>query len=158
MTEGAAADQAIVAAARGTVGVDEDEPVAAWPVRRLRDPQRPYVLVVFGSPSASTGVATVDPSSHEVLEWARLQGREAHLPVDARAARLRAGLGDEAEAALVWEAGSISRSPLYPFWEVRRGSEVAWVDGQRGDLFTSLGQPGHGGGPPGNGGVAEWYG
>jgi hypothetical protein len=115
-------------------------------VRRLSDPTRPYALVVFGAPEASTGIAAVDLASGQVQEWAALPGREPHVVVDEDEARRLAGLGPGAQAELVWAPSVRTRSPLYPLWEVSGSGGRRWVDIVAGQV--TAGPPG----PAGPGG------
>jgi hypothetical protein len=131
--------------ARVAVGEDPAAPGRAWRVRRLDQPDRPYYLVVIGEQSAATAVAAVDAVSGETLSWATLPGQGPHLIVDAQAAVARAGLGPAASAELVWQPSVLSRSPSYPFWQVREKGHVVYVD-QNGCVWSDVEPAGHGSG------------
>jgi hypothetical protein len=99
---------------------------------------RGFVLVVFGSAEGASAIAAVDPISGEVLEAARLQGRESHTLITDDDAIQRAGFESDAEARLVWEPSPASRSRFYPLWQLRSAERTAWVDSVRGVVWHSL--------------------
>jgi len=101
----------------------------AWRVRRMDRPGEAYYLVELGAPLATLGVATVDVGSGEVGVYASLPGVGSHVNVDGALAAELAGGGESAE--LVWMPCSLSRSPLYPFWEVKTGIGTTYVDFER---------------------------
>jgi len=117
MAEPAARD--VVEKARTALGLDASHRARTWNVARMHPGRPGFVLVVFGEEQAATGLATVDPASGEVLESARLPGREPHIVMPAEDARRRAGLKADTPAQLVWEATPASRSPYYPLWQLR---------------------------------------
>jgi len=109
----------------------------AWRVRRLDQPSRTYLLVELGDPNAIVGVAIVDLVTDEVGVFANLLGVGPHLAIDARMA-IRLAAGQEvARAELVWMPCAVSKSPLYPFWQVRTQSGVRYVD-QQGNVWDRL--------------------
>jgi hypothetical protein len=57
-----------------------------------------------------------------------LPGRGPHLEVDAARARALAGAGETAGVELVWRPSLVSKSSLYPVWEVLLPSGPAYVD------------------------------
>ena len=59
---------------------------------------------------------------------------------DARARAGRAG----AAVRLVWRPSRASRSPLYPIWEVKAGSDLVYVD-MTGRVWQDLEAGGRGG-------------
>jgi hypothetical protein len=129
-----------VATARRELGLDDNVPGRAWPVRRLDRPGDVYYLVVFGDDNAAVAVAAVGAQSGEMRNSARVQGVRPHLTVDdARAAEL-AGAGAGARIELVWRPSPASRSPLYPLWLVQTGRGEVYVD-QQGALWSEL-EPG----------------
>jgi len=135
--------------ARRRLGLDPGEPARTWEVARRGGEGPGFVLVVFGPGGAASGVASVDPASGEVLAHGRLPGRVPHTPMSAEDARRAAGVGAAAEARLVWDPTSASRSPFYPLWELRDGERTVWVDAVRGDVWSDLfpaGRPPRGGG------------
>jgi hypothetical protein len=129
--------------ARTTLGLDASVTAVAWPVERLDEPGSSYYLVLFGRPDATRAVAAVDATNGDVISSARLPGRVPHLPVSEKEAAERAGL-TEAVARLVWQPSRQSRSLLYPLWEVRQESRIAYVD-QQGGTWPRL-EPGGAGG------------
>jgi hypothetical protein len=125
------------AIASEAAGVEPSGAPRAYPVRRLDRPDSTYYLVLL-----EDAVAAVDVESDHVLSWAK--AARPTLVVDRDRARDLAALGQEAAVGLVWQSSVASRSPLYPFWEVRRGEEVVYVDQQR-KLWRELPPSGHGG-------------
>jgi hypothetical protein len=139
--------QIAITSARRVLGIDSGQPVHAWDVVRLRSGE-PFFLVVFGEPENTSGVATVDPKTGEVLESARLPGHASHNVMRAEEAIKRAGFPANAETQLVWEPTPVSRSPFYPLWQIRSAGQTVWVDGVRGDVWDTLSprETGRGGG------------
>lgn len=109
--------------ARSAVGAEPGSPARPHPVDRL-DRRGSYYLVFLEG-----AVAAVDPTEEEVLSWA--QAAEPTIEVEPGQARELVGAPADAPTRLVWQASLASRSPLYPFWEVRKGGETAYVDQQR---------------------------
>jgi hypothetical protein len=134
--------------ARVALGLDSSVPAFAWPVDRLDAPGGSYYLVLFGPLEASVAVAAVDAATGDVLTSARLSGSVPHLPLSKQEAAERAGLPTESVTRLVWQPSRQSRSLLYPLWEVRRGSRIAYVDrhGSRWPRLDPAGQGGNNGG------------
>jgi len=141
---------AAVASARGKLGLDAQEPARTWSVASIEAGASGFVLVVFGSAQRASAVAAVDPVSGEVLEAARLPGRESHTPISADEAMSRAGVGSQAQARLVWGPSPASRSRFYPIWELRTAERTVWVDSVRGVVWDTLEAP-LGGGSSGGG-------
>jgi hypothetical protein len=133
-----------VARARGALGLPASVTGRAWRTRRLDRPGDAYYLVVFGPEDAAVAVAAVDARSGEVQSSARLPGAAPLPVVDAARALELAGVGDGAQAELVWRPCRASRSPLYPLWEVRSGADPVYVD-QQGKLWPQLDPAGPGG-------------
>jgi hypothetical protein len=136
---------AAVVSARAALGVDSSQPARTWTVARMRPDARGYVLVVFGTPERAVAIAAVDPGSGEVLESARLPGRERHALITADEAIVRAGLGPDSEARLVWGPSSATRSRFYPLWQLQSAERRIWVDSVRGDVWQTLDTPRGGG-------------
>lgn len=134
----AGAVDAAVASARSALGVDAREPARTWSVARMRLGARGFLLVVFGAAERASAIAAVDPESGEVLEAARLPGREGHTLITADDAIQRAGFEPDAEARLVWEPSPASRSRFYPLWQLRSAERTAWVDSVRGVVWHTL--------------------
>jgi len=127
-----------VSSARATLHLAADVQAHAWTVASMPPGARDFVLVVFGEPAAATAIATVDRASGEVLESARLPGREPHALMPASEAMRRAGFGADTQARLVWGPSQASHSPFYPLWELREGSHRAWVESVRGTVWRTL--------------------
>jgi len=138
-----AADEAI-ARARTEMGLDAAVPARAWRIRRLDRAADAYYLVVFGEPDAAVAVTTVGAASGEVRTSAHLPGVRPHLLIDAAQAVTLVGLGDSAQAELVWRPSRASRSPFYPLWEVRSATRRVYVD-QQGVVWQALDMAGHAG-------------
>jgi hypothetical protein len=113
--------RAAVSAADGVAG-------HAWPVRRLDRPGETYYLVVLGDEHASVAVGTVSAATGEVGSSAHLPGAGAHLAIDAERAKALAGADEAARAELVWRPSLVSKSPLYPVWEVTLPTGAVYVD------------------------------
>jgi len=129
---------AAVASARTALGLDASLPARTWSVARMRSGARSFVLVVFGPPERASAIAAVDPVSGEVLESARLPGRQPHALITADEAILRAGFGPDTEARLVWDPSPASRSRFYPLWQLQSAERIAWVDSVRGAVWHTL--------------------
>jgi hypothetical protein len=127
-----------VASARRALGIDSREPVQTWSVAPLHSGSPEYVLVVFGAAERAIAIATVDANAGEVLESARLPGRGAHAPMSAAEAIRRTGLGQQAEARLVWSPSAASRSRFYPLWEIKGADRTIWVDSIGGEVWRTL--------------------
>jgi len=117
-----------VARVRAAVGAANGIAGRAWPVRRLDRSGERYYLVVLGDEGASVVVGTVNAVTGDVGSSASLPGRGPHLEVDAVRARALAGAGETAGAELVCRPSLVSKSPLYPVWEVALPSGPAYVD------------------------------
>lgn len=137
-TEDESALDAAVSSARAALHLAADVQAHACAVAPMAPRTRDFVLVVFGEAEAATAIATVDPTSGEVLESARLPGRESHALMPASEAIRRAGFGADTQARLVWGPSQASRSPFYPLWELRNGSDRAWVESVRGSVWRTL--------------------
>jgi hypothetical protein len=136
---------AAVASARTALGLDAHEPARTWSVTRIDPGARGYLLVVFGAADRASAIAAVDPVSEEVLEAARLPGREGHTLITADEAILRAAFGPDTKARLVWDPSAASRSRFYPLWQLQSGERKAWVDSVRGVVWHTLDAPRGGG-------------
>ena len=117
-----------VARVRAAVDAPNGTADRAWPVRRLDRRGETYYLVVLGDADSSFAVGTVNPATGDVGSSARLSGGSPHLEVDAAQARALAGAGETAGAELVWRPSPMSKSPLYPFWEVELPDGPVYVD------------------------------
>jgi hypothetical protein len=87
-----------------------------------------YYLVVLGDDGAAVAVGTVSAVTGDVGSSAHLPGRGPHIEIDAVRARALAGAGEKAVAELVWRPSLVSKSPLYPVWEVALPSGPVYVD------------------------------
>jgi hypothetical protein len=126
-----------IARARQTIGVDDRAAARAYRVRRLDRSGEFYYLVVFGGPGMTIAVAAVNGASGDIESWARSSGAREHLEVDEVQARRLCRATASASAELVWKPGRVSRSPLYPVWEVRAGREVCYID-QQGKKYSAI--------------------
>ena len=117
----------------------------AWPVHPASGEGVSYFLVLLGDPGAPIAAVAVDSTSGDVISSARLSGSLPHLSIAADEAVRRTGMPEGSATRLVWEPSRQTRSPLYPVWEVRNGSERAYVD-QRGLTWRRLGPSRPGGG------------
>jgi hypothetical protein len=117
-----------VARVRAAVGAADDVAGRAWAVRRMDRPGEMYYLVVLGDEDAAVAVGTVNAATGDVASSAHLPGRGPHLEVDAARARALAGAGETAGVELVWRPSLVSKSSLYPVWEVLLPSGPAYVD------------------------------
>ncbi len=97
-----------------------------------------FLLVVFGEPEHASAIAAIDPVTREVLESARLPGREPHTLLGADEAIERAGFGPGTEAQLVWDPSPASRSRFYPLWQLVNAGRTVWVDSVRGLVLHTL--------------------
>lgn len=129
---------AAIASARAALSLDVNEPSRSWAVGRMHPGAPGFVLVVFGTAERASAIAAVDSISGEVLEAARLSGREGHTPITAEEAILRAGFGPGTEARLVWDPSPATRSRFYPLWQLQSGERTAWVDSVRGVVWHTL--------------------
>ncbi len=111
------------ALARATVGAEPEAPADVHPVHRLDRDSTYYLVQLRGAAVA------VDAASGEIMTWG--ETADPVLVLDGKQARDTAGLGEGAETRLVWKVSGPSRSPLYPFWEVRDAEKIAYVDQQR---------------------------
>jgi hypothetical protein len=139
------ADAAIVCA-RTALGLDTSELARTWSVARMHPGARDYVLVVFGSPECASAIAAIDPVSEQVLEAAHLPGCRPHTVMTAEQAILRAALGPDTEARLVWDPSPASRSRFYPLWQLQSAERRVWVDSVRGEVWHTLDTSRGGGG------------
>jgi hypothetical protein len=130
--------QYTIANARLALDLDVSVPAHVWAVARLQPGRHNYFLVVFGTDQASIGIATVDASSMEVLEKARLPGSQLHHLLSAREAIRRASLPADTKATLVWEPSAASRSRFYPLWQLTTQTKTVWVDSIRGTVSKNL--------------------
>ena len=136
-------DEAI-ARARIDLSLDIMVAARAWRVRRLDRPADAYYLVVFGEDNAAVAVAAVGVARGEIRNSALLPGRGPHLVTDDSQAITRAGADDDVQVELVWQPCRASRSPLYPFWQIRTPAGTLYVD-QHGSVWQELAAAGPGG-------------
>jgi hypothetical protein len=134
-----------IAKAREALGLEANHPAHTWSVARINPDANSFLLVVFGTPQAAVGIATIDQSSGEILAKATLSGRQPHLLISAEEAKQRAGFDAHAEAILVWDPTKASHSPFYPLWQLHDSHRTVWVDSVRGTIWKSLDAL-HGGG------------
>jgi hypothetical protein len=123
--------------ARQRLGLEPGARAHAFRVLRADLPGGVYHLIVFGEPNAALGVAAVDAATGEVTNWASLPGTGPHALLDAETAIRRAGFPARSHAELVWRSSRISRSPLYPFWQVSMDKKTVYVD-QQGTIWPSV--------------------
>jgi hypothetical protein len=133
----ALAPEEAVSRAREAAGVEEGVPGRAFHVRRLDRMGDAYYLVVFGEEGAAVAVATVGAASGEVGSSAELHGTGPHLEVDEARARELAGGGDDAATELVWRPSVVTKSALYPVWQVWLPDGLVYVS-QSGEVTTEL--------------------
>jgi hypothetical protein len=117
--------------ARTKFGFDKATHGNAWKVRRLDRPSEAYYLIELGARDAVVGIAIVDVDTGEVGVYAALPGLGVHMAVDAQMAIELANGEKGSQAELVWKPSSASKSPLYPFWEVRTTRGIKYVNQQR---------------------------
>lgn len=129
-------DTRAIAIAQAQLGTSSALPARALRVARKDQPGEAYWLVVLGHPQASLGVAAINARTGEAMSWASLPGTTGHLGVEEAAAIHRTHFSP-ATATLVWKPCSVSRSPLYPLWEVSDGQRTVYVD-QKGLVWESL--------------------
>ncbi len=104
----------------------------------MREGAHDFILVVFGPSDKASAIAAVDAVSGEVIEAARLPGRERHALLTADEAIQRAGFGPDTDARLVWDPSPASRSRFYPLWQLQSAGHRAWVDSVRGEVWQTL--------------------
>lgn len=119
-----------IEAARLALRAPAEAPASAWRVRRLDRAHAAYYLVVVGEARSAEGVVAIDEETGAPRGLARLDGGPSPIAVDADRARAVADADSQAQAELVWQPCQASRSPLYPLWEVRVGTTLAYVDQQ----------------------------
>ena len=124
--------------AREALALAASHPARTWPVARIKPGAPGYLLVVFGTPQAAVGIATIDLSSGEILEKAGILGGQPHFLISAEEAIQRAGLAPCTEAILVWEPTQVSHSPFYPFWQLLGPGRTVWIDSVRGTIWKRL--------------------
>lgn len=112
-------------------------------VRRI-DGGHDYFLVVLGETGEPPAEVSVDAETGQVLGATPRLSSGSTLAIDAATAAARAGFGATAEASLVWRPSRASMSPFYPLWEVRSGTQTAFVD-QTGAVWRDLQSGGPGG-------------
>lgn len=118
----------IIQLAATALNIHPDADGSAVRVERLDKPGEAYYLVEFRHPTAPTAIAAVDPISGAIKGSAPLPAGRHHFIIDETRARELQQLGPDAILRLVWRPSAISRSPLYPFWEASRGSQIAYID------------------------------
>jgi len=134
---GSAADRAVTNA-REALALGAGQQARVWEIRRLRASARSYLLIIFGPPGHSVGIATVDLQSGDVLQRARLSGADSHDVMSAEEAMKRADFPAGSQAQLVWDPTPASRSPFYPLWQISDADRRVWVDGVRGTVWKTL--------------------
>lgn len=134
---GSAVDRA-VANAREALALGAGQQARVWEIGRLRASARSFLLIIFGPPEHSAGIATVDLRSGNVLQRARLSGAGSHDIMTAEEATKRANFPAGSQAQLVWDPTPASRSPFYPLWQISDADRTVWVDGVRGTVWKTL--------------------
>ena len=134
---GSALDRA-VANAREALALGAGQQARVWEIGRMRASARSFLLVIFGPPEHSVGIATVDLQSGSVLQHARLPGVGSHNVMPADEAMKRANFPAGSPAQLVWDPTPASRSPFYPLWQISNADRTVWVDGVRGTVWKTL--------------------
>jgi hypothetical protein len=129
---------AAIAGARRALGVDASVPARSWSVARMLPGDRGYLLVVFGPPEFASAIAAVDLDSGDVLESAKLPGRQPHAVMTDTEAIRRAGFGPDTQARLVWDSSPATRSRFYPLWQLQSAQGRVWVDSVRGKVWHTL--------------------
>lgn len=125
-----------IARARQRLGLDAAVAATAWRSRRENDPGGSYYLVILGDPDRALGVAAVEASTGELMEWAKLPGTGPHLTTGPAEA-MRHADASSGHPELVWRSCQASRSLLYPIWRVETGRGTVYVD-QQGTVWDSL--------------------
>ena len=134
---GSAVDRA-VANAREALALGAAQQARVWEIGRMRASARSFLLVIFGPPEHSVGIAAVDLPSGDVLQRARLPGVGSHNVMSAEEAMKRANFPPGSRAQLVWDPTPASRSPFYPLWQISDADRRVWVDGVRGTVWKTL--------------------
>jgi len=134
---GSAVDRA-VANAREALALGAAQQARVWEIGRMRASARSFLLVIFGPPEHSVGIATVDLHSGSVLQHARLPGVGSHNVMPAEEAMRLANFPAGSPAQLVWDPTPASRSPFYPLWQISNADRTVWVDGVRGTVWKTL--------------------
>ena len=134
---GSALDRA-VANAREALALGAGPQPPDLPHARLLASARSYLLIIFGPPEHSVGIATVDLQSGSVLQHARLPGVGSHNVMPAEEAMRLANFPAGSPAQLVWDPTPASRSPFYPLWQISNADRTVWVDGVRGTVWKTL--------------------
>src|ERR1700749_491715 len=124
--------------AREALALGASQQPQVWEVGRLRASARSYLLIIFGPPEHSVGIAAVDLQSGNVLQRARLPGVGSHDVIPAEEAMRRADFPAGSRAQLVWDPTPASRSPFYPLWQISDADRRVWVDGVRGTVWKKL--------------------
>jgi hypothetical protein len=96
-------------------------------VERL-DNGNPYFLVTFAELTGAGIVVAIDALTGEVMSSARLEQVERHRLPGRHEAIKRAAYPNDAAARRVWAPSRASRSPFYPLWELKAGTNCAYVD------------------------------
>jgi hypothetical protein len=113
------------------LGINKSVPGRALLVQRLGNPSEDYYLVEFGYPNSVVGVAAVNAHTNNVGVYAHLPGIGPHLSVTKEEAINLAADGKYASTQLIWTPCALSKSPLYPIWEVKTDFSTKYVDQQR---------------------------
>jgi hypothetical protein len=126
-----------ILAARQALKLETEAEARVYRVHHL-DRNGDYLFIEFGPAAGVVAVATVDVIG-EVMGFTRLPGVGPHLGVT-RARALEIAGATEAKASqaqLVWRPCRASQSPMYPFWAVKVGGVIVYVD-QSGRVWLQL--------------------
>lgn len=120
--------------AKEKLGLSESFSGKAWEVRRLDRPSTTYYLVEIKDAGAVVAIVVVNTNTGEIDTFARLSGAKSPIQLDAQTAIELTAEKGTVQAELVWMPCTISKSPFYPFWEVKTPTTIKYVD-QRGQVF-----------------------
>lgn len=125
----AAARARTLAAPRAAVALASDL------VERL-DGGNAYFLVRLGEPDGGGLIVAVDALTAAILSVARLDDVDRHRLPDRHDAVRWADYPEDSAARRVWAPSRATRSPFYPLWELKAGTECAYVD-MNGKVWTA---------------------
>lgn len=108
-------------------GLKSTVPASAWLVSNLLESGGDYYLVVFGKEDAAVAVASVSAQYATIEISALLKGTSPHLTLSREKALELCAAAPGTKIHLVWKPCDLSRSPLYPIWEVESAGGVFYV-------------------------------